>query len=336
MYGSAAGADTKAGIVAVVVAYDPDPAALGGLLSALGPQVGHTIVVDNSDVERTRAAIGAAAGAAGAELLRIGHNSGIAHAQNAGAARAIELGAKYVLLSDDDSRPAPDMVARLLAAISAKDGATDAASRVAAVGPLVYDDREPGSVLVFRDTTFGPGRAAIVPGEPRVVPVAFLVASGCLIDVDAWRAVGPMREDLFIDHVDLEWGVRARRAGWSLLAIGDALLEHRLGDAVLRPWFLGRRRVHVHSPVRNYYLARNTLLLVIGGQLTIGWRVGYLVWLAKYVAFNAVFVAPRLRRAGMFARALRDALAGRAGPLPAVIAASRAPRADGGPPSITR
>jgi rhamnosyltransferase len=68
--------------------------------------------------------------------------------------------------------------------------------------------------------------------------------------------------------------------------------------------------------VRNYYLARNTLLLVRGAGLPAGWRVGYLVWLAKYVAFNALFVAPRLRRLRYFGRALVDALAGRGGALP--------------------
>ena len=292
---------------AVIVAYDPDPPALATLLARLAPQVAHLIVVDNADRAPARAVIAAAAAAAGAELLCIGHNSGIAHAQNAGVARAIELGARQVLLSDDDSAPAPDMVQRLQAA------ARTAPARTAAVGPRVFDTREPASTLVFRDTWLGPRRAALAPGQ--TLSAAFLGASGCLIEVDAWRAIGPMREDLFIDHVDLEWGVRARRAGWSLLAVGDAALAHRLGDRVLRPWFLGGRRVHVHSPVRNYYLARNTLLLMRGGALPAGWRLGYAIWLAKYIGFNALLVAPRGRRLRMFARALADALAKRSGAL---------------------
>jgi rhamnosyltransferase len=308
-------------VFAIVVAFDPDPSALRRLLSTLAPQVGHTVLVDNSDRPDARAAIETAAAAtpADVELIRIGANSGIAHAQNVGAARAVDLGARYLLLSDDDSVPGADMVERLLggfrrAAVTAATAASP--GRVAAVGPRVFDAREPASTLVFRDTLLGPRRAALAPGETRPLPVAFLVASGCLIDVAAWHEIGPMREDLFIDHVDLEWGVRARREGWSLFAVGDALLEHRLGDKVLRPWFLGRRRIHVHSPARNYYLARNTLALVRGDLFTAGWRLGYLIWLARYVAFNALFVAPRARRARMFARALRDALTGRSGPLP--------------------
>lgn len=320
-----AGGSVARDVIAVVVAFDPDAAALRRLLERLVPQIGHTILVDNSERPEVSERIATAAADAHVELLAIGHNSGIARAHNAGVARAIERGARYVLLSDDDSVPATDMVARLLEGLrSAPEPMQGAAAqvvdgsgkgRVAAVGPRVFDAREPSSTLVFRDTLFGPRRAALAPGEREPLEVAFLVASGCLIDVDAWRAVGPLREDLFIDHVDLEWGVRARRAGWSLFAIGDAQLEHRLGDHVLRPWFLGGRRVHVHSPARNYFLARNTLLLVRGTLLPAGWRLGYLIWLAKYAAFNALFVAPRALRLKMFARALAHGLSGRSGAL---------------------
>jgi len=296
----------------VVVAYNPDPATLRRLLARLAPQVDHAILVDNSEDEDARDAIAAAASDSRAEVIRIGRNSGVAHAQNVGAERAIELGARYLLLSDDDSLPAPDMVERLLAAFSQ----AAASARVAAVGPCVFDGRAPDAVLVFRDTVLGPRRAALVPGTPRVLDAPFLVASGCLIDVDAWRAIGPMREELFIDHVDLEWGLRARRAGWTLIAVGDALLEHTLGERILRPWFLAGRGVHIHSPSRNYYLARNTLLLLREGALPAGWRFGYVLWLAKYVAFNVLFVAPRLRRLRLFGRAAADALAGRVGRLP--------------------
>lgn len=306
---------------AVVVSYNSDPRTLAGLIERLAPQTAMQFVVDNSDDPRLRESIAAVAAGAGARLITLGRNAGIAAGHNVGVAAAREAGCDYVLLSDDDSAPSPDMVPRLVAglrrAAHPSGHRPDAGTApVAAVGPLVFDSREPASILVFRDTPLGPRRAALQVGDPTPLPVAFLVASGCLIDVKAWQAIGPMREDLFIDHVDLEWGVRARRAGWSLFAIGDALLEHRLGDRVIRPWFLGGRVVHLHSPRRNYYLARNTVLLMRGDSLPAGWRVGYLIWLTKYVAFNLIFVAPRLARLRSFVRAISDGLAGRGGAMP--------------------
>jgi rhamnosyltransferase len=36
------------------------------------------------------------------------------------------------------------------------------------------------------------------------------------------REVGPMREDFFIDHVDIEWSHRMRAAGHALFGVGAA------------------------------------------------------------------------------------------------------------------
>lgn len=315
---------------AVVVAYRSDPAALAELLGLLAPQTRPLIVVDNSDDPDACARVAAAARSAGATLVPMGRNAGIAAAQNAGIAIAREAGCDAVLLSDDDSLPPPDLVARLHDAL---ESALAGGGRVAAVGPVVRDSRAQGEPLVFVDTAFGPRRAPGLErpqvaggrahrddggagGEPAPIRAAFLLASCCLIRMRAIADVGPMREDLFIDHVDLEWGLRARRAGWELLAVPWLQIDHRLGERVLHPWILRGRRVHVHAPLRNYYLVRNTLLLARGALMPPLWRAGYLWWLAKYASFNLAFVAPRRERLRMVLRAVRDGLLGRGGPAP--------------------
>ena len=321
-------------VAAIVVAYRPDPQRLARLLARLAPQVDTLYLVDNADEAPARSTIEAAAVAAGAVHVPMGGNAGIAAAQNRGLDAAARAGHRFALLSDDDSLPPADLVPRLV------DGLVRAQARgerVAAVGPLVGDTRDAAATLVFRHTWIGPRRVprlaacdAGVPGgapddapppftgappEPAPIDAAFLVASGCLIDLGALPAIGGMREDLFIDHVDLEWGLRARRAGWRLLVLPQLRLAHRLGDRLVRLPLPGGRPVHVHGPVRNYYLARNTLLLMRAGLLPPGWRLGYLLWLAKYLAFHLAFVAPRAERLRMFARGLRDGLAGRGGPI---------------------
>lgn len=308
-------------VAAVVVAYRPDAVRLRALLEALAPQVDTLYLVDNSDEEDARGRIAAAAEAAQASTGRLpaaiamGGNRGIAAAQNRGIEAARAAGHAYVLLSDDDSLATPGMVARLREALQA---AQAAGRRVAAAGPLVGDTRDEAAVLVFGDTWLGPRRIPGVARAPAPVEAAFLVASGCLISTEALASVGAMREDLFIDHVDLEWGLRARRAGWRLLAVPAARLEHRLGDRVLRLPFSGRP-FHVHAPARNYYLVRNTLLLLRSGLLPPGWRLGYLLWLGKYALFNLAFVAPRGPRLAAILRGARDGLAGRGGGLPTII-----------------
>jgi len=323
--------DTPEPIGAVVVAYRPDAARIDALLARLAPQVAQLVVFDNSETGADRAVVARAASAHGARLLGDGVNTGVGAAQNRGIAACLAAGARGVLLFDDDSLPDAGLVAALSRGL---ERARALGARVAAVGPWAFDEREPAAPLVFGATPRGPRRvrrpstSAREAGDgagPRdalessgpddgLVPVAFLLASGCLIDARALADVGPMREDLFIDHVDLEWGVRARAKGWTLYALADVPMAHRLGEQVRRIGWLGGRAVHLHSPLRNYYLVRNTLLLVREHSLPAGWRAGYLAWLARYVAYNLLAVAPRADRALAVARALAHALRGRAGP----------------------
>lgn len=304
-------AEARALVAAVIVAYRSDPKRLKALVDRLEPQVDRLIVVDNSDTRAEQAAV--AATARECLLLSTGVNEGVARAQNRGIRVAMQGGARFVLLMDDDSAPPHDLVARLMAGMRE---ALSCGPRPAAIGPLSFDEREPAKLLVYRDTAFGPRRLVRCDLEGSLHRVAFVLASGCLIDVDALRSIGPMREDLFIDHVDLEWGLRARRAGWEIYALSDVAMAHRLGERIMRPRWLGGRAIHLHSPLRNYYLVRNTLLLVRGRLMPPLWRIGYLWWLVKLTSFVVVFVPPRRERIRMIARALWAGALGRGGPAP--------------------
>ncbi|HEY0216254.1 MAG TPA: glycosyltransferase family 2 protein [Cellulomonas sp.] len=298
-------------VVAVVVTYQPDLAATGQLLHALAPQVSRVVVVDNGSPSGSVEALRSAVDAIGGELLALPENLGIAAAQNLGLDRARTAGARAVLLSDQDSVPAGDMVARLVEGLGR---ARRTHGRVAAVGPVTVDERNPEAALLFSDHRWGPRRAEVPAEDGALVPATFLIASGCLIDADALAEVGEMNTDWFIDHIDLEWGLRARRAGYGLFGVVGARLEHALGDRVQR--IPGRERdVHIHSPARNYYMARNTVLLVRSGLMPVAWRWGYLAWITKYTGFYVLAVAPRLRRARLLLRGLADGARGRTGAL---------------------
>ena len=297
-------------ITAVVVTYHPGD--VSSLLAEFARQCDGVIVVDNGSDPAEVEALRGACDKTGSELVELGTNLGIAAAQN----RGIELAKKrtagspessYVLLSDQDSMPAPDMVAKLLEAIE-EDPA------IAAVGPLPSEDREGADELVYVDRGWAPKRASKAELKLSRVNVAFLIASGCLIRLAALESVGKMREDLFIDHVDLEWGMRARKAGWRLVAVPEARLNHSLGDDVVR--LPGRDQpVHVHSPIRNYYILRNTIALVRSDLFPGKWRIRYCYWAAKYVAFNAFAAGEGKKRRRMLRKAAADGFRGKLGPL---------------------
>lgn len=279
-------------IYAIVITYRPGE--LSGLLGPLAEQCERTIIVDNTPGGADLARV---AQAHGAELITLGENVGIAAAQNIGIERALDDGAEAVILFDQDSTPSKRMVSRL---------AEHLQGDVAAVGPV---PREGDDVLVYTDHTFGPKRAEKIGAEP--LEVSFLLASGELISARALRRVGLMNAAWFIDHIDLEWGMRARRAGFRLLAIPAAPLDHRLGDRTVK--VPGRRVFHVHAPIRNYYLTRNTIRLIGSDLLPLPWRIRYIYWIARFAAVNILINPDRALRARYFARATCDGLRGRLG-----------------------
>lgn len=300
---------SRARVAAIVVAYRPDAARLAHLLAALASQVDSLYLVDNADDDGMHRQIAAAVGATGAITIPMGGNRGIAAAQNRGLAAAIADQHSYALLCDDDSLPPSDLVEHLLACL-----AQSAMADVAAVGPIVCDARDRAAVLVFRHTWLGPRRRPGVETLKESIEVPFLIASGCLIRLSALATAGNLREDLFIDHVDLEWCLRVRRAGWRLRVVPGVQLAHRLGDRLIRLPLLSNRPIHVHPPVRNYYLVRNTLALLRSGLLPIGWRLGYVLWLCRYMAFNLALVPPRGLRLKRIAKGLWHGLINRGGP----------------------
>lgn len=284
-------------IHAVVVTYHPGD--LTELLTALATQCGAVTVVDNT--EGGSDGLGRLAENLDLHLITLGQNVGIAAAQNIGISEAMAAGAEAILLSDQDSIIPPAMVTTLAAHL---------APGVAAVGPVPVEGDD---ILVYTDHAWGPKRPTRIGADP--FEVSFLLASGSLISTDVLATVGMMDGEYFIDHVDLAWSMRARRHGYRLLAVPAATLTHSLGDSVVK--VPGRSQVvHIHSPIRNYYLTRNTIALMKNPDLPRRWRIRYGYWIARFIAFNLLVNPDRAERARAFAAGLAHGLRGRMGRKP--------------------
>lgn len=297
-------------VCAVAVTYRPDLALLAAALRACRPQVAELLVVDNGSLPAQREALRAVVREAGAVLLALDANLGIAAAQNRGIAWARARGASHVLLLDQDSVPAPDMVARLQQALLARG---DGDAPVAAVGPRLVDRRSGVDTPFVRIGVAGVRRLACGDGPGRIHETDFLVASGALIPLVVFDAVGTMEEGLFIDNVDLEWCFRARAKGYVLLGVCDAVLQHSVGEQVVH---VAGRALYRHGPLRQYYIMRNRIALYRRRYSPWAWVVqDFLRMLVKVVVFGLVF-APRRENLRMMARGVVDGLRGRSGPFP--------------------
>ncbi|MDE2623327.1 MAG: hypothetical protein KGM83_09060, partial [Betaproteobacteria bacterium] len=135
-------------------------------------------------------------------------------------------------------------------------------------------------------------------------------SSGCLISLEALQVVGPMQEALFIDYVDIEWGLRANGLGWHLYGAFPARMTHALGPRVMR---LLWRRFPLHSPQRHYFVVRNALWLYRQRHLPWRWRLPHALRLGVRLTFYLLLGEKRRERLGYVLRGLRDGLAGRMG-----------------------
>jgi rhamnosyltransferase len=293
----------RSGVVAVVVTYQPALEVIEQLLDALVPQVTSVVVVDNGS-HSDLAAWNSERDTRAVEVLLLDENRGIAAAQNVGIQWARNRGAGFVLLMDQDSIPAPDMVEKLISVISEQPSP-------AAAGPRYLDERQDNPPPFIRIRGLRLERYACST-EESVIPVDYLIASGCLIPMSVLDKVGGMRDDLFIDYVDIEWGLRARHHGFQSYGVCSARMQHSLGDHPIKFFSVN---FPLHSPLRHYYHFRNAVLLYKEPWVPLNWKLvnGGRMCL-KYV-FYSLFAKPRMAHWRMMTLGVWHGLAGKTGKL---------------------
>lgn len=297
-------------VCAVIVSYHPEPVVLRELLAAVTPQVGAVVLVDNASDGSWQAVLGTSLRAHGGALLTQKENLGLAAAQNIGIDWARSTGYQHVLLLDQDSEPAPGMVAALLGALHL----LSSEHRVGAVGPRFHDRRE-GRHAPFVRIGFPLNRKLRCEHAGRTIACDFLISSGVLISMKVLDQIGPMDGGLFIDNVDLEWSFRARAAGYALFGVCAATMHHRLGDSRhVLPFGWGQ--IVVHGPVRLYYMMRNRLLLYRMPHTPRVWVAQDLPRVLVKLCLFGVLVGPRRRNLRCMLSGLRDGLRGRRGARP--------------------
>lgn len=306
---------SKTTVMAIVVTYLPVASTLQTLLTSLLKQVDRVLIVDNTPAadDRVHAVVAEFPELSTAVLrfVRLGQNIGIAAALNVGIEAAISEQFDYVLLSDQDSLPAPGMVGGLLRACTEL---TTSGVKVGAVGPT-FTDLHTGITFPFQAEV--PGKFfyghAFASAESPIVEALTLITSGVLIPVAILTAVGPMREDFFIDHVDIEWCHRARAAGFQLFGTSHAVMSHRMGDTYLRVWYFGWRRESAYNPTRMYFRIRNFTALCKTTYIPVRWKVRNAWYWLGFIYSHVVFGNERWSSLRMALRGLSDGVRGRFG-----------------------
>jgi rhamnosyltransferase len=241
-------------VAAILVTYHTK-ARLAALCDVVLSQVQKIYIVDNGsspelvsqlEIERNR-------DPGCIELILNAENIGLAAAQNQAIARALQAGFEWVLLLDDDSLPAPDMLDQMLGMCEAT------AEKIGIIAPEIIEQNvsEEAHYLVAQGP-FGFKRETLAIGEIKR-NVLSVIASGSLIHRRVFRDVGGMMEGYFIDSIDHELCLRARSHGYEIRVVEAAKLYHHQGAKQAHK-LLGKTMISSHySPFRRYHITRNRL-----------------------------------------------------------------------------
>jgi GT2 family glycosyltransferase len=184
------------------------------------------------------------------DILQTGSNLGFAGGNNVGIRYALEQGAEYIWLLNNDTTVDPNALSALVDALAQNAGAGMAVSKITyftdperlwfAGGEWApsqhlalhrgLDERDAGQYDIAGETDFATGCSLLFR--------ASLVA-----------AAGYLAEEYFLYWEDVDWSVRAKKRGWKILYVPGSRVRHKVSASVEN-----------NSAIQTYYYFRGGLL----------------------------------------------------------------------------
>jgi GT2 family glycosyltransferase len=242
-------------------------------------------------------------------LLETSENLGFVGGNNLGIEHAQRLGSDYILLLNNDTEVAPDLIRQMVTV-------AEADPHIGVVGPTIYYYEQPdviwsagGHIDWSKGRTWMMNLDEADQGQlgtlPR--PVSFVTGCALLARRAVFNQVGLLDKRFFMYYEETEWCTRATRAGYRIVHVPQAKVWHKISYAARDT-----------SPIVSYYMTRNRLLLL--RLVHAGWRA----WVHTLFEYSRTLVSfslrPRWRnkrgQRDLMLMAIRDYIAGRFGYVP--------------------
>jgi GT2 family glycosyltransferase len=207
------------------------------------------VVVDNGSSEPCTAAV--AAEFPEVRVIESGENLGFAGGCNVGIRAALDAGARYVWLLNNDTVVHPDALSALIETARSRRRCGIAGSKILFFDRPTTIDHAGGTLNLRRGHAWHIGCGEIDGGQhDSDRPAAFVTGCSLLADTKMIREIGPLDPDYFAYWEDVDFCTRAQRAGWEVVYSAGSRVWHK-GGTVARP-----------SPLVRYLCARNVLRYV--------------------------------------------------------------------------
>jgi len=211
----------------------------------------NVVVVDNGSTNDSLARLRPYSAPYSMKLLETGLNLGYAGGNNMGIRHALETGADFVLVLNNDTVVASDLLERLVEeAVRWPDDGI--------YGPVILYEDQP-EVIWTAGEFYDRKKLSVVhmengnefnhPGYESK-EVEYLVGAALFLSSATLRATGELETKYFLVYEESDWCYRAKRKGFRCRIVTNAKVWHKVGSS------FGSEA----SPLRTYFSARNHLL----------------------------------------------------------------------------
>lgn len=187
-----------------------------------------------------------------AEIIDTGANIGFSAGNNLGIQLALVKGADYVLLLNDDTEVGKDFLSTLVEIAEMRQDA-------AMFGPRIFFFDHPDRIW-FDGATFNPDKSSLTffrPGEKNdetqesVIESDYITGCALLIKRQSIEYIGLLDERFFLYWEDVDWGLRAKKAGLKNVVVPQSHIWHKVSASM----------GGIDSAMRIYHKTRSHLLL---------------------------------------------------------------------------
>ena len=213
------------------------------------------------------------------QIISLTENLGYAGNNNVGIKAALEHGADWVFVMNEDIILQGDCLEKLIT-VGERD------SRNGILGPMVYHHNEPkviqsaGGMLGKFWESIHLGMNESDQGQFYLPhPVEWISGCAILVRREAIEQAGMLDQDYFIYWEETELCIRIGRSGWKIIHVPLA-----------RIWHKGVQRDYEPKPSFTYYSTRNHLLTLSKH------RASFAVWLFNWMQISRTLVSWTIRQ----------------------------------------
>lgn len=165
----------------------------------------------------------------GADVVEIGKNLGFAGGNNIGIKYAMEQGADYVFLINNDTTVHPDYLKELVEVAESDPS-------IGAVGSKIYYHSEPqriwfagGKINWLKNKGEHIGLGEIDKGQhEKIREVGYLTGCALLVKREVLERVGVLEDDYFLYYEDADYSLRIKNAGYKIVCAPKSKIYHKI------------------------------------------------------------------------------------------------------------